>query len=734
MADKKEVSSIRYSIDGKKGKYTGTVNTGLLNNQPDGYGKIVFTNGDVIEGRFKNGAFIKGKAISSKGTVLEGEFDNLHFLSGKITFPNGDYITGATDSKTKQFKTTDFRKTYKFGEVIQGQYAYNDKTAPKIQAVITYPDGNTIAGEFAEVETPKEYYPLNFYLGTYACTKAQATFNLSQNSKIKAKLTGDITKYDYDSFAIKGVYEYDSGETYKIFEGDFVIRTMLYSDNPYNDSSYHNFSENFESHSDDAQDESKKNYEKAFKVKNLDYIYSILFERGSVLIKDNNGSFNGVKLGIEQANSNNYITESCIYKGTLTNKDNTTKITGEFDLMLNPLSGTVEILPHERFAATFKGKFSKTHKHNRDSFNTTFEGIFDSAKTHREGIFDGDIVLKRGANKMLNAMDVKLDFIKGSFTQVMLNGNTFDGKIYEPHSLEQELYNITQSSFAKDIYAIGTLCREDSKGNLIFNKHGLFDKNYNHLEGDVDEKRTFDDRTVHFVGNKTFNIEQNMFGYSGLLEYADNGDYYDGEFAEDFAFQKGKLREHYENGTIFTGATQDLQTYEGKLERKDDFWQSGDFALRDGEITFTKGNTLVYFDRPDKLYCFAQYDENGFENFDNYKYICNIKSNKNQKTNLIAANSISEAVVEYDYREKLENPALNGGAEVYTKEQMQKMLDSVAAKYEAQIAKMNNEKKAKERAISQGLGGIAVALHGIGDELEKEVQKRKDIQQLAKQQ
>ena len=101
---------------------------------------------------------------------------------------------------------------------------------------------------------------------------------------------------------------------------------------------------------------------------------------------------------------------------------------------------------------------------------------------------------------------------------------------------------------------------------------------------------------------------------------------------------------------------------------------------------------------------------------------------------MIAANSISEAVVEYDYREKLENPVLNGGAEVYTKEQMQKMLDSVAAKYEAQIAKMNNEKKAKERAISQGLGGIAVALHGIGDELEKEVQKRKDIQQLAKQQ
>ena len=84
MADKKEVSSIRYSIDGKKGKYTGTVNTGLLNNQPDGYGKIVFMNGDVIEGRFKNGAFIKGKAISSKGTVLEGEFDYLHFLSGKI--------------------------------------------------------------------------------------------------------------------------------------------------------------------------------------------------------------------------------------------------------------------------------------------------------------------------------------------------------------------------------------------------------------------------------------------------------------------------------------------------------------------------------------------------------------------------------------------------------------------------------------------------------------------------
>ena len=96
----KEVTDIRFNLNDLKGRYTGTVNASFLNNEPDGFGKAIFNNGDQIEGRFKNGAFVDGTAISKNGVVCKGQFDNLRFLSGTVTYPNGDYLKCEVNPKT----------------------------------------------------------------------------------------------------------------------------------------------------------------------------------------------------------------------------------------------------------------------------------------------------------------------------------------------------------------------------------------------------------------------------------------------------------------------------------------------------------------------------------------------------------------------------------------------------------------------------------------------------------
>ena len=729
----KEVTDIRFNLNDLKGRYTGTVNASFLNNEPDGFGKAIFNNGDQIEGRFKNGAFVDGTAISKNGVVCKGQFDNLRFLSGTVTYPNGDYLKCEVNPKTNKPEIREFRVTQKFGDVIEGKYTYTDEKT-NITATQTFADGSTITGEFQETspnnideEFAKDFVTNSaFGIGRniYNCIQGQANINLSQNPKIKAVLSGTYSNINKKTAQIKGVYEYDDGNTYKLMEGNFTFNNRI---NRQNQEAYHQFSENFEEFSTNTQDVSKQNFEKAFKVEKLPYIYSINFEQGTMLIKDNIGSFNGTKLATnDKTKQNRFVTsQATIYKGTLTNKDNTIKIKGHFASALHPTMCTIEVLPNTKFSGTFKGKFTQTGT-NTDIISTKIDGILDTKQSHKEGVFQGIINLNRGANKMLcNNLEMQLDFLKGNFTQQLVNGSYFEGKIYEPYSVEDDLYKITQSSLAKNIFAIGTLTKSTSKGDLIFTKHGMFDKSYKLFEGDIDENRLLNGRSVHFTGKKTFDNEQEIFGYTGQLTYLDNKDYYDGEFNEDFAFQKGKLQEHYENGTVFTGSTQDLISYQGKLERTNDFWQDGEFEVIDGERIFKRGNTLVHFNRKDNLYCFAEYDEAGFPNFDGYKYICNIKSAENKKTNLVASNSISEAVVEYDYKNNLENPTFDENNEVYTKEQMQKILNDVIANYEAQITEMNNKQQTLKKEVQQGLGGIALALHDIGDELEKQVQKRK---------
>lgn len=79
--------------------YTGTI----VNYRMNGEGKLVYDNGDVYEGGFKNGVFEgQGKFVSNKGWTYEGAFKN-----------------GLADGKGTL--TTKAKKTYK-GTFKQGIY------------------------------------------------------------------------------------------------------------------------------------------------------------------------------------------------------------------------------------------------------------------------------------------------------------------------------------------------------------------------------------------------------------------------------------------------------------------------------------------------------------------------------------------------------------------------------------------------------------------------------------
>ena len=66
-----------------KSIFQGTFMTGDYEN---GFAKVIYPNGKVLEGKFVNAAFREGKIIFPDGTIIEGKFEYGVLKEGKIIY------------------------------------------------------------------------------------------------------------------------------------------------------------------------------------------------------------------------------------------------------------------------------------------------------------------------------------------------------------------------------------------------------------------------------------------------------------------------------------------------------------------------------------------------------------------------------------------------------------------------------------------------------------------------
>ena len=72
-------------------RYEGETLKGI----PNGYGYILFTNGDTFEGKFIDGEYIEGRYVFKSGSIYDGSFNNEKLDGiGDYKFKNGDIYIG----------------------------------------------------------------------------------------------------------------------------------------------------------------------------------------------------------------------------------------------------------------------------------------------------------------------------------------------------------------------------------------------------------------------------------------------------------------------------------------------------------------------------------------------------------------------------------------------------------------------------------------------------------------
>ena len=84
---------VEYSADGYTYLYTGA----LLNEKPDGFGEIVYDNGDCYKGGFRSGRFDgEGVYTSASGWRYEGGFAGGRMAGeGRYIYADGSVVSGA---------------------------------------------------------------------------------------------------------------------------------------------------------------------------------------------------------------------------------------------------------------------------------------------------------------------------------------------------------------------------------------------------------------------------------------------------------------------------------------------------------------------------------------------------------------------------------------------------------------------------------------------------------------
>jgi len=130
-------------------EYAFTYEGNFENDQMNGEGKLVYGNGNVYEGWFKNGQFDKHgvfawHAKQLKGNVYTGEYkDNKRHGHGALTYANGNRYEGRWDNN-KRIETGTL--TYANGDHFKGSWENDAMT----RGTFTWENGNVYVGEMKE--------------------------------------------------------------------------------------------------------------------------------------------------------------------------------------------------------------------------------------------------------------------------------------------------------------------------------------------------------------------------------------------------------------------------------------------------------------------------------------------------------------------------------------------------------------------------------------------------------
>ena len=171
-------------------RYEGETIKGI----PNGYGYILFTNGDTFEGEFVDGEYINGRYIFKSGSVYDGSFNN-EKLNGFGVFK---YSSGHVYSGNFKKGLKEGQGTYKWnrGETYDGSWKEDKRHG---QGIFTFIDGRKRIGEW----------------------KNGAVWNIEEfdPNGLKTKLW---IKGEYRSLSKKTKNDFDGTQIEKSFEGQKV--------------------------------------------------------------------------------------------------------------------------------------------------------------------------------------------------------------------------------------------------------------------------------------------------------------------------------------------------------------------------------------------------------------------------------------------------------------------------------------------------------------------------------
>ena len=122
-------------------KYEGETSNGI----PNGYGYMIFTNGDTFEGDFKNGEYVKGRYVFKSGSIYDGSFKDEKLNGvGDYKFSNGDSYIGNFKNGLKHGEGV---YKWKNGNRFDGNWIEDIKEG---KGKFTYIDGRKKIGEWKE--------------------------------------------------------------------------------------------------------------------------------------------------------------------------------------------------------------------------------------------------------------------------------------------------------------------------------------------------------------------------------------------------------------------------------------------------------------------------------------------------------------------------------------------------------------------------------------------------------
>lgn len=635
----KDVKNIKFSLEKQKGLYSGQAISGMLSTTPEGYGKAIFKTGETLEGRFKNGNFVSGKATTKDGTLFEGEFDNMKLLSGTVTYPNGDFLVGKINPKTLKLELEKFRVTQNFGDVVEGTSEIKDG-AQIFNATQTSIDDSVFTGIFEKCDANDSHNEFEKEIvkstafgvvrPVFECKSAKVNLTIFKNINCLANFVGD-----FENGTLKGVYTESRNSFQKTLNGTFEFSRKS-SNEQKNNSVSDDFCNFFELHE-----------------QNSPVSYNLNMTKGDIMVTEGSENFKATKLVQENGD--------VMYHGTFSLAKNKQTLTGDFfsDLSIKQAKANFE---------TTSGKIIGTFEQNNSNYNFVGELSFFNGD-FKKGKFKSELVFEKTENGILRQVLSKNIFESGTLKQTTKQPNetqkVFEGKTRDLITKDEgSKFSITskpsifENQNKKIAYigkVVGTL-----GGEQVMDKTGLFDASFELLEGHIEEHFAQNDDILWVIGDKKFNEqkEERFIGRTGF-EYSEN--FFQGEFLPDYTFLKGNLEITLPNRATFTGTTNDVEHFKGKLERKNYFWQEGDFVASDEKILeFVKGKTLVYFDRPDDAKCFAHFDKNGYKDFGGKTHICIITTKKIRPVvDMFATDSITDAMTQFDRKINNEKIAIS---------------------------------------------------------------------------